>query len=289
MTKSDTLRVQDARDAYRLIGECRDVGGHPALWHRRMLEGLFRLFGAILASGGEGWWDRPSQPIQPISAYSASADPAAVNAVEAYHRAQATSSDLIFRAIQTRPGRLVTVTRRQLVGDRGWYGSLSAEYRRIGGIDHVLTSVFQLSDSRAISAIALNRAIGDRDFSPRERRFLHFFHEEIGRLIGGPLVSATEPDLMHLSPRLQETLAYLLQGDGEKQVASRLGLSTATVHQYVTALYRRFGVQSRAQLLVRVLQRMPSRQNDRGDGAVAELNPALGLPTSMDRKSRACA
>ena len=40
MTKSDLLRVQDVRDAYRLIGECRDIGSDPALWHRRMFEGL---------------------------------------------------------------------------------------------------------------------------------------------------------------------------------------------------------------------------------------------------------
>ena len=33
-------------------------------------------------------------------------------------------------------------------------------------------------------------------------------------------------------------------------------LSTATVHQYVTALYRRFGVQTRAQLLAHVLKRI---------------------------------
>ena len=38
-----------------------------------------------------------------------------------------------------------------------------------------------------------------------------------------------------------------------KQVAARLSLSHATTHQYVTALYRHFGVRSRAQLLVHVL------------------------------------
>ena len=258
MTKSDTLRVQDVRDAYRLIGECRDVGGHPALWHKRMLEGLYRLFGVVLAAGGEGFWDRPSQPIQPISAYYASADPRAEDALHSYHRGEAPSSDLIFRAMQTLPENPITRTRRQLIPDRAWYGSLSAEYRRVGGIDHVLTSVFHVSAGGAISGIALNRAIGDREFSEREQRLLNFFHTELGRLIGGPLVSAIEPGIERLSPRLQETLVCLVQGDSEKQVAAHLGLSSATVHQYVTTLYRRFGVQSRAQLLVRVLQRIPS-------------------------------
>ena len=73
--------------------------------------------------------------------------------------------------------------------------------------------------------------------------------------MGRSLVSATEPGVAALTPRLRQTLACLLEGDGEKQVAARLGLSWATVHQYVTALYRHFGVRSRAQLLVHILRR----------------------------------
>jgi len=46
-----------------------------------------------------------------------------------------------------------------------------------------------------------------------------------------------------------------LEGDSEKQVAARLGLSRQTVHQYVTMLYRHFGVFSRAQLLAHILRR----------------------------------
>ena len=56
-----------------------------------------------------------------------------------------------------------------------------------------------------------------------------------------------------LSPRLRQTLDCLLEGDSEKEIADRLGLSTTTIHQYVTALYRHFGVQSRAQLMAQAL------------------------------------
>jgi DNA-binding CsgD family transcriptional regulator len=84
---------------------------------------------------------------------------------------------------------------------------------------------------------------------------LEFFHGELGRLVGRQLVSATEPSPEELSPRLRQTLACLIDGDSEKQVAGRLGLSPTTVHQYVTMLYRRFGVRSRGQLLAHVLRR----------------------------------
>jgi hypothetical protein len=40
MAKSDLLRVNDVRAAYRLIGDCRDLGSDPALWIPHMLEGL---------------------------------------------------------------------------------------------------------------------------------------------------------------------------------------------------------------------------------------------------------
>jgi DNA-binding NarL/FixJ family response regulator len=117
--------------------------------------------------------------------------------------------------------------------------------------------VFAISDDGATSVIALNRALGDRDFSPRERRQLNFFHAELGRLMGGPLVRTNEASVAQLSPRLEQTLACLLEGDSEKQVAARLGLSHTTVHQYVTTLYRHFSVQSRAQLVAHVMKRRP--------------------------------
>jgi DNA-binding NarL/FixJ family response regulator len=89
---------------------------------------------------------------------------------------------------------------------------------------------------------------------------LEVFHGEIGPLVGRALVSAAEPTPESLSPRLRQTLACLVEGDTEKQVAARLGVSHATVHEYVTALYRRFGVNSRAQLLAHVLKRVARRE-----------------------------
>jgi DNA-binding NarL/FixJ family response regulator len=62
-----------------------------------------------------------------------------------------------------------------------------------------------------------------------------------------------EPSSESLSPRLRQTLDCLLEGHSEKEIADRLGLSATTIHQYVTALYRHFGVQSRAQLMAQAI------------------------------------
>jgi DNA-binding CsgD family transcriptional regulator len=68
-----------------------------------------------------------------------------------------------------------------------------------------------------------------------------------------PIPGFTSGD--ELSPRLEQTLRHLLNGDSEKQVARKLDLSQHTVHVYVKALYRRFGVSTRAELLSRYLKR----------------------------------
>jgi DNA-binding CsgD family transcriptional regulator len=64
-----------------------------------------------------------------------------------------------------------------------------------------------------------------------------------------------EPAPQDLSPRLSQTLQLLLQGDSEKQVAMKLKLSRNTVHVYVKALYRRYEVGTRAELLARHFKR----------------------------------
>jgi DNA-binding CsgD family transcriptional regulator len=256
MGKSDLLRVQDVRDAYRLIGECRDLGADPASWHCRMFEGLCRLVGASGATGGEGRWRRPRHPVEPLSAFDSGLDDRARERYAAFMREQGPAADPIFAALQHTRGRLITRTRPQLVPDAIWYRSVSYnQYRRAAGADHALTSVYEVSSPGGISVVCLQRPLAERDFSPREQRLLNFFHGELGPLVGHALVSATEPDLGRLSPRLRQTLRCLVEGDSEKQVAARLGLSQATTHQYVTMLYRRFGVHTRAQLLVHVLRR----------------------------------
>ncbi|MGH7277249.1 MAG: helix-turn-helix transcriptional regulator [Candidatus Rokuibacteriota bacterium] len=221
-----------------------------------MFEGLCWLIGAVRAVGGEGRWVRPHRPVEPLSVFDSGLPRPNRERLLAYVRDHGPAADPMWQALQRVPDPLVTRTRRQLVSDTEWYRSVVFnEYLRPIGIGHRLKSVCQVSDGGAISVIDVQRALGEQDFSPREQRLLDVFHGELGRLIGHSLVSVTEPSVEELSPRLRQTLACLLEGDSEKQVAARLGLSHATTHQYVTALYRRFGVRSRAQLLAHALKR----------------------------------
>lgn len=260
MRKSDLLRARDVRDAYRLIGDCRDLGNEPTLWQTRMFTGLCQLVGAAVGTGGEGFWMRPAHPIQPLSFIEVGFDSRARELWIAYLRELGPKQDAIFSALQNVPGSVVTRKRSAIISDAVWYRSPDFnDYRKPAGFDHSLVSVCDVSHG-SIAAIVLARGLGERDFSPGEVRLLQFFHGELGRLVGRQLVSATEPRPETLSPRLRQTLACLVEGDSEKQVAARLGLSQTTVHEYVTALYRRFGVHSRGELLAHVLRRPRQRE-----------------------------
>jgi len=57
-----------------------------------------------------------------------------------------------------------------------------------------------------------------------------------------------------MSPRMRQILNCLLTGDSEKQIASKLGISTHTVHTYVKRLHKTLGVASRGELLAKFIQ-----------------------------------
>ena len=52
-----------------------------------------------------------------------------------------------------------------------------------------------------------------------------------------------------LTPRERDVLRLLLQGLTEKESACELGLATRSLHHHVSALYAKYGVRSRAELL----------------------------------------
>src|SRR5262249_2226228 len=181
VTKSNLLRVHEVRDAYRLIGECRDVGSNPALWHRRMFEGLSRLIGAPAVSGGEGKWFRLHRAVEAVSAFGIGFDAHASAVYRAYMRDVTPGRDPVFRALQEITGPLVTLTRRPLVSDAQWYRSIVwNDYHRPVGIDDRLTSVYHSGDAGAVSVIALHRGVGEREFSQREQRLMRFSTESSG-------------------------------------------------------------------------------------------------------------
>ena len=155
----------------------------------------------------------------------------------------------LFRA----PGDVVTIRREDVI-DRSWFDSEHYNVmRRPAGRGESLYAKLRLPDGRHIR-MGIQRERCDRPFTPREQRLVTAFHENLGRLYAIPrslAPTAPGPSMPQLPPRLEPVLRHLLQGDSEKQVAMRLGLSRHTIHEYVKTLYRCLGVNSRGELLAR--------------------------------------
>lgn len=62
VSRSDHLRLSDVREAFRLLGELRELGAEPLVWRRHMLESLGRIIGVTVGMSAEGCptWRPPS-------------------------------------------------------------------------------------------------------------------------------------------------------------------------------------------------------------------------------------
>jgi DNA-binding NarL/FixJ family response regulator len=105
----------------------------------------------------------------------------------------------------------------------------------------------RIGDMRAM--VRLMQPLGAATSDPviRKRRLV----ADLCRLIGTDILEQTAHHHTKISPSMQQTLQSLLTGDSEKQAAHKLGLSQHTVHVYVKALYKHFGVNSRGELLAK--------------------------------------
>lgn len=263
MAYSSALRVSDVHAVYQLVGECREVGDDPVGWHLHLFAGLGRLAGGGVAMGGEwagarsgqtvgvglvdwGWengfnrigWERAVAELRDNPRLTR-------NVTLTHYLARTTESDG------------ACLARTDLIADSDW--DRAWDFRNMvepGGADHslyCLRSIPGPGDGSAVVIIA--RAIGDMDFSAREKAVVQEAMALAVPLVGGPLARFREPSPSALPPRVREVLRCLLEGEGDKQVAARLELTRHTVNQYVKVIFRHFAVQSRAELLARWVKR----------------------------------
>lgn len=101
----------------------------------------------------------------------------------------------------------------------------------------------------ASMTLTLARAAGGADFSPHDQNALDLLLQGLDRWLNWLVLShAPHASAGPLPPHQRKVLLLLVTGLSEKQIAAELNLSTNTAHQYVTAIYRRFGVRNRPSL-----------------------------------------
>ncbi len=273
MGKSTMLRASDVRALLDLLGECRDLGDDRVAWRGHLLASLATLvdaeggFTGEMAGCGDPrtvrdlgvvlWWRADVRKPWTLDAEQAELirDPRNWRATDAYHA-------------RNRGGDALCLSRVDVIDDATW--RTMPDYtvaRQLLGVDHRMWCFVPIGGGGPDdqSGIILARNLGRPDFRPRDRTLVAFVHRELARLIGPRLARFADPSPADLTPRVRQVLSCLLEGDGDKQVAARLGLSPHTVNEYAKVIFRHFGVQSRAELLARWVRRGWACPSSRGD------------------------
>lgn len=260
MKKSRRISHGDLRSLYLTIGECKELGADPVAWRVRLLESLLRLleaahgatFGLACAEGPDSHGDLDlAAPTLFVDAGIAD------DVVRRSYRAIAAPGVAFVRdnatvlAVPEAGFTIGPLTRRQMLDDRSWYSSdFVCEQLRLTGLDDFVGSM-TITNSGSTFSLGAHRLVGDAPFAGRERRLLRLCLEDVLPLLGTRLATGAAPSIHALAPRLRQTLWCLFEGDSEKQIAARLGISRHTVHEYVRRLHRLFEVRSRSELLAR--------------------------------------
>jgi DNA-binding CsgD family transcriptional regulator len=252
MSKSGRVRIHDVRRAYRLIHDCRDVGHDPAAWTAVLVEGLATLVDAQVAIAGKIELDRSDGP--PRSMPMADRGWLSAHDRQTWWHLCVEQQDFrrfsTFHRFTSLHGNLITRCRQQLSSDGEWYGS--DEYNlwyRVFGLDDMIISRVRIERLACLQGFHIYRCLNVPRFGIRDRRLTRLFQLELARHVGTALVSEPAEPFLYVPPRLRQIMDCLLEGDGEKQVALRSGLSRHTVHDYIKGLYRRLGVCGRAEFM----------------------------------------
>lgn len=232
----DAAQVDAALD-HLLGGLCDLVGAQNAAW-----AGFVRMAEARGSDPADGWRPPVTHILHPTEKLAAAIHDQWRQLSQRLINAAAVG--LIEQAGSFRACRLC-----DLVGP-DWFESdfYRTHYRECDREDAIYT-VFPVNED-AESYFCVIRALGQPRFTEQERDILahalsglKWFHRQL--LLSHGLLVAKTP----LTPAERRVLQGLLTGRSEKQVAADLGQSYHTTHDYVTAIYRKFGVNNRPALM----------------------------------------
>lgn len=263
MPRSAALRATDVKAVYELVGECRDLGDDPVLWRLHLFAGLARLAEGGVVMGGEFAGIRSGRTV-PVglvdwgweNGFNRIGWERAMAELRANPRLTRNVTFTRYVA-RTAAADGACLARTDLIDDRTW--DRAWDYRNMvepGGADHSLfcfRSILGTGDE--YDGVIVARALGQVDFSARDKAVVAEAMATVAPLIGGSLARFHDPSPAALAPLARRVLRCLLDGDADKQVAARLDITRHTVNQYAKVIYRHFGVQSRAELLARWLRR----------------------------------
>lgn len=262
----DHLCSADVRALLRLLGELRELGAEPAAWRAHLVASLEALCSAQVAVTAElRVNDNPeastncAEAVTPLQAIDHGLD---AGFRERFYRDLYFidhRSDDALTAVVPLYGSAFTVSRQNVIADRHWDRSMSANERfRPLGCDDFILSMMPVASLGVISSMDVYRGPGAR-FSERERLLVELVHGELAN----DWNRVEREEGARLTPRQRQVLAHLMAGASEKELAFELNVSPHTVHEHIKALHRAFGARSRGELFARVAKAKGQGQRTR--------------------------
>jgi len=256
---ANILGVVEMHGILRIVRQLRDLPPDPILRRRHLLAKLCKLLGASAGISVVLDWRQKSAQKRIASAVHVGLSSPAKRKLLDRWLATLQPHDpacIALARVMLHRAEPMTFHRHDLVNDRTWYDSTHVRNIRTPlGVGDCLYSSFPIDGTPLSGLLCLARPCNARHpFESRHRDMLHLLHSEVDWLYREE-PTPTHHDLSELTPRQRQSLQCLLDGNSEKQIATRLGLSRHTVHVHVKALYRQMRVNSRGELMARFVPR----------------------------------
>jgi len=262
MSHSSCPTVSQVRDLYRLIGDVRSIAGDAIVQRQTLVDGVCRLLGADEGFISEFEDYMPGRLPREVSTIPGTQLDARCTAfIREFYATQAVEQDAmgaaLYEAAATPGAKAVAWQQARRTKAASQYGEFYELVRTLRVVD--LLDPMSRHASGHMVAISLHRFGAGRPFDVRERALATMLAEELEWLHRTRRLDVRDLMGRALSPRLRELLGHLLSDRGVKQIAATMGLSVNTARQYCDQLYKKVGVDSREQLMLRFLGQGKSR------------------------------
>ena len=264
MGKSLRLRIDDIDPVYRLVGECRELWADADAWQDHLIRGACRLTRSVIGHYNE---QRLAPNLTSTEILDETFGGSFRDADQRDRYLQLNAGPVNRTSFFPRCTRLAgvaliagqsTALRGDIRPNNEWYRSpIFNDVFRPAHLDGFVMSFSLNAQTGSLVMLITNQDASDPAPTSREQAIVALLMRQIAPLVGTSLATRAQNGLRGLSPRLRQTLDRLLAGESEKEVARQMELHPATVHEYVGDLYRRFGVDSRAELMAYFIARRP--------------------------------
>lgn len=153
-----------------------------------------------------------------------------------------------------RHGEHRTMIRTDIMGQMRWQDAYCWVLFEVLGITDRLTSGLPVDEQLELYLL-LDRNNETPEFNHEEKSYVHHLCQGLLPYIHRLGFSyGYLKDQKALTPRERQSLLFMMEGFSEKEIASQMGVTPQTIHQYIMSVYRKCNVNSRARLMARWLE-----------------------------------